>query len=522
LKPIRYALFLLSLGGSLPGPAAGQAGTQGQLSLRIVIIDELTPKPLIYTDLAVTGGPGLTKQVVRTDEQGELKLNLAPGKYVLDTVKPVTFKGAEFSWHREFAIQAGEETVLKLTDADATRSNAKAVADEAVVYQKYKGGVVEVQSDSGHGSGFLVDASGIIVTNQHVVNGSRWLGARLRPGLRCEATLLAEDKESDVAVIQINPKFAKDMTVLSLADASKPPVAVEGERILAIGNPLHQEGILTTGIVSKVEKGVLMSNVNINHGNSGGPVLNLEGQVVGIATFSDIDRQGGPGVAGIVSIEKAAPVLAQARSSGKPAPSDESLPDVNPIPIPASLLSAVTERDVKSFSKTDARYLALSIDTPFMAAAREAEATARARAKMHDRGDDSTQAAANAFWRRYSNPNDAVVVVRLDPKVRKAGLFYKEEFYDMQVVRGGQLVQPVRRDRVLWNLRNLRNQIVDRAYGAAYQYDYTVFEPSEPLVVKIRESAASDQWEEVKIEPKVQANVWSQFAGYRSALSSSR
>jgi S1-C subfamily serine protease len=501
-----------------------QTAAKGELKLKVIIVDQLTPKPVVFTDFSITGGAAAqAKQVLRTDESGTIDVKLDAGNYVLDNVKPVPFNGKSYVWHREFSIAAGQVTSLSLTDADASSNTERVVSDEANIYQQYKDGVVTVESDFGHGSGFLVDSSGLILTNQHVVNDTHWLGVRLKPGRRCEATVVAEDKEADVAVIAINPEFCKDLKPLRLADVSKPPLAVEGEKILAIGSPLHQETILTTGIVSKVEAGVLMSNVNINHGNSGGPILNMAGNVVGIATFGDIDRQGGPGVSGIVSIEKAMPVLNKAKDSmsSVPAPSAEPLPDVNAFAIPASLLDAVTEKDTQHLPTMRApRNCETSFDTAFMVQARVVAANAKIRDKMKSRGDSPDEPSSRAFWRQFANPTDAVVIVNVKPLQRGSGLFFKEEFYDMQLFRGDKLVQPVRRNRVLWYVHNLQGRILDKTYGGSYQYDYSAFDPSEEMKFKMREAGNLDKWEEVKIDPKVQRQIWDQFASYRAAASS--
>src|SRR6266403_6221795 len=101
---------------------------------------------------------------------------------------------------------------------------------------------------------------------------------------------------------------------------------IEGERVFTIGSPLSQRKILTSGMASKVEARAIISDININHGNSGGPLFNSVGEVVGITTFRE---SVGPGVAGIVRIEEALPILEQARKKM----SDGALPSARYLPV---------------------------------------------------------------------------------------------------------------------------------------------------------------------------------------------
>lgn len=142
------------------------------------------------------------------------------------------------------------------------------------------------------GSGFVYDKEGRIITNNHVVEGSKTVNVTFIDGNTYTAKVIGTDPDNDIAVIQIVDSFSDEKLVpLALGDSSQLQV---GEQVIAIGNPFGLSDTMTTGIVSAV--GRLLPNQNvgfsipdiiqvdaaINPGNSGGPLLNLNGEVVGM------------------------------------------------------------------------------------------------------------------------------------------------------------------------------------------------------------------------------------------------
>ena len=135
------------------------------------------------------------------------------------------------------------------------------------------------------GSGFIISADGYILTNNHVVEEAEKIEIELTDGRKFTAEIIGTDSDSDVAVVKID---AKDLSFLELADSDTLEV---GEWVLAIGNPLGLSHTVTAGIVSaKGRSGFrlatfenfIQTDAAINFGNSGGPLINLDGKVVGI------------------------------------------------------------------------------------------------------------------------------------------------------------------------------------------------------------------------------------------------
>jgi len=141
----------------------------------------------------------------------------------------------------------------------------------------------------GAGSGFVIDPKGYILTNNHVVEGAQTIEVVLGDQSRYPAKVIGADPRNDVALIKIEPK-SKPLVALTLGDSSAIQV---GQKVLAIGNPFGFQSTLTTGVVSAVGRTVqtsqttfideaIQTDAAINRGNSGGPLINSHGEVIGI------------------------------------------------------------------------------------------------------------------------------------------------------------------------------------------------------------------------------------------------
>ncbi|MBT8543120.1 Do family serine endopeptidase [Polynucleobacter paneuropaeus] len=173
------------------------------------------------------------------------------------------------------------------------------------------------ESERGVGSGFIIDANGLILTNAHVVEGATTIYVTLTDKREFKAKLLGMDKRTDVAVVRID---AHDLPKLPLGDSSKVRV---GEWVLAIGSPFGLENTVTAGIVSAKSRDTgdylpfIQTDVAVNPGNSGGPLLNTAGQVIGINS-QIFSRSGGyMGISFAIPIDEAMRVADQLRTNGK-------------------------------------------------------------------------------------------------------------------------------------------------------------------------------------------------------------
>lgn len=254
------------------------------------------------------------------------------------------------------------------------RSEAREISKSGEIFKTAKDGVVTVLTTT-HGSGFLVDAEGLILTNSHVVNeAGENIRVRFGPGEVLQAALVENDRAADVAIIRVNLKNVKNYMVLPLFTPPKDePLVMVGEKVIAIGSPIKWETLektLTEGVVGKYEGDTIRHDASINGGNSGGPLLNFDGQVVGINTFGNSDR--GPSIAGTISISKALPALESAKQKLKSlsTPSESFLADIPKHAYPSEVFTrfdAETEREILKKTKLmtlDTTSFTVQINTP--------------------------------------------------------------------------------------------------------------------------------------------------------------
>jgi len=179
---------------------------------------------------------------------------------------------------------------------------------------------VNKQTTYGHGSGFIINKNGYILTNSHVIDNAQEISIRLIDKREFTATVIGQDQKSDVALLKIE---AVDLPVISMGDSSSLKV---GEWAIAIGSPFEMMQTVTAGIISATGRSsvgiseyedFLQTDAAINPGNSGGPLLNIHGQVVGINTAYLSQTGGYMGIGFAIPINMAKVIAERLQKDGK-------------------------------------------------------------------------------------------------------------------------------------------------------------------------------------------------------------
>jgi putative serine protease PepD len=234
----------------------------------------------------------------------------------------------------------GSKTVVRqetVTDSQPAANTSTLSVNE--IYRRSYKGVVQVTVTTGssspfplggsntqqaQGSGFVYDDKGDIVTDQHVVDGAQSISVKFWNGATYKAKVVGTDASTDLAVIKVDAP-ASLLTPLTLADSSKVQV---GDGVVAIGSPFGLAETVTTGIVSALHRQItspngftiddsIQTDAAINHGNSGGALLNMQGQLIGVTAQIKSESGGNDGVGFAIPSDTVRSIVAQLLAKGQ-------------------------------------------------------------------------------------------------------------------------------------------------------------------------------------------------------------
>jgi putative serine protease PepD len=245
-----------------------------------------------------------------------------------------------------FGAGAGAAVVTALdSDQNAPQISAGVAASPIAtststvgeIYKRSAAGVVEITVGSAgagslggggatqaQGSGFVYDNQGHIITNQHVVDGAESVSVRFSDGSTHDATVVGTDPSTDLAVLKVDAPVSL-LKPLRLGKSSQLAV---GDGVIAIGSPFGLEQTVTTGIVSALHRQItspndfaiddaIQTDAAINHGNSGGPLLDLEGRVIGVNSQIESESGGNDGIGFAVPSDTVARIAADLLADGE-------------------------------------------------------------------------------------------------------------------------------------------------------------------------------------------------------------
>jgi putative serine protease PepD len=268
-----------------------------------------------------------------------------------------------------FSSPDTKTVVRQVTVKNSQPAATKSTLTIGQIYQDSYKGVVEItvtSNSSGNpfggggqaqaqGSGFVYDSKGNIVTNEHVVDGAQSVSVRFWNGNTYKATVVGTDPSTDLAVIKVDAPQSI-LTPLTVGDSSK---VLVGDGVVAIGSPFGLEETVTSGIVSALHRQMeapnkftindsIQTDAAINHGNSGGPLLNAQGEVIGVNAQIAGDTGGNVGVGFAIPSNTISLIASQLIGSGKV---EHAYLGVSVQTIPASVASQLKLVEGVEFAK---------------------------------------------------------------------------------------------------------------------------------------------------------------------------
>ena len=254
------------------------------------------------------------------------------------------------------AATSNTRTVVRQVTVDnASPASSTSSLSIGQIYKRSYKGVVEItvtstqnsspfgnsQTQTAQGSGFVYDTDGHIITNQHVVDGASSISVKFWNGATYKATVVGTDASTDLAVIKVSAPSSL-LVPLTLGDSDKLAV---GDGVVAIGSPFGLEETVTSGIVSALHREMtspnrftipdsIQTDAAINHGNSGGPLLDLSGHVIGVNAQIESDSGGNDGVGFAIPSKTVKSVVSGLLANGKV---EHAFLGVSSVTIPSSV-----------------------------------------------------------------------------------------------------------------------------------------------------------------------------------------
>jgi Trypsin-like peptidase domain len=503
------------------------------VKVRVLLVDkDLNQKPVPFCSVTLKNVANADAvAALKTDLDGKAEKQLPPGRYSISTPKPVELGGKRYSWNLEIQITGAEQHVdltndnAKIEDLPSgassspeNKSSSAAGGELTVLFDKLKNSVVTIHSESGKGSGFLVDSTGLVVTNNHVVNSSGYLAVQFDEKRKVPARLVAANADKDVAVIRFDPSVFPDGVVASLLPKEAASHLAVGQRVFTIGNPLGREKALTTGVISKIEKDSINSDININPGNSGGPLFTFDGQVAGITT--SVLRN----LASIVPVEVVRPLVEEAKKDiVREVPPPPVLLPVEPTDyFPADALRELLKQerlDTKPYFFDAGEFQVGFFTPPLNYYLRHEQEMAAARKAAKRSGGDAATAKPPASALEDAVDYRPVLLVRVRPKF---GMFFKVRFKNgfvrMRLLCGGKELTPILPGRAEFDLYDQRERKVDTTFQGIYEYQADAVTPAcGNVVLEIYSEKDPSTPESKPVDAATVQRVWNDFDAFRQA-----
>ncbi len=408
--------------------------------------------------------------------------------------------------------------------------------------------VVTVWSEFGHGTGFIVDPKGLILTSQRVIGPSEIIAVQFDPQHKVAATLVAADNGKDIAVLWANLSSCPNCVAAEIAPAEGKPPGV-GDKITAVSSPMGPLKETASGVVDGIDAQSITSDFEIKPWTSGGPVLNTQGLVIGLTSAAG-QTTPGKGPSKIVRIAEAAALLEQARTklATGAAPLAKLLPVESADVFPHDALERVMDEkkfNFRSYFFDEGDYRITLLTPIFIYRLRteikneDEKRQAKHKSRPIQPSPDVAEIWGLKNWAPYLGEYTPVIEIMATSHMRETtgsllgralvgGLVsepwqmkFKTDFYKMKLKCGEKEIQPVQTGKIEEIVDNSHHftKVVNSSSIGFYSYSPDAISPTCGQVTLELHSLKNPDKATVKtLERKSVERIWADFEAYRKAV----
>jgi S1-C subfamily serine protease len=525
----------------------------GVLRIKVTILDaDRGAIPVPRHALLVSGNPGTAPpQRTVTGLDGSAQLHLRPGNYTVESDQPLVFHGKAYQWSQTLDVAAGGVTSLELTtgnalveavaagEPSAAAGLSAAEGNPSALLIDWQNAVVSIWGETKRGAGFLIDARGLVLTNQRLVGKETSLEVQLSRTEKVRGRVMASDADRNVAILWIDPAAVASVRPVKLGYTDGGSSVAERDKVFAITASTREGKNLTSGYVSRIDVHTIASGIGVDEDSLGVPLFSAAGDVIAITTPDDAQVEASSGALRAVRIDDARSVIADAekKMQKSEAPNAQRLPVEPQRPFADGALKEAAQRRSGSLApySMPAADFEISLITPVLVYGAQHQTD-----RVSGREPDSPAAmqrplrAVEDFgnWADYVRDDPPVLMIRATPKLvesfwttvargaaRTQGValppikHIKAGFSRMRIFCGDAEVTPIHPFKI--------EQRVDDT-NAVYEGLYIV-DPGAigPHCGTVKLSLFSDK-EPAKadtrvVDPKIVEQIWQDFAPYRAA-----
>jgi S1-C subfamily serine protease len=527
-----------------------QAATQPAvvaLRIKVTIVDAGRPRPVPRHALLISENPSSNApQRVVTALDGVAEARLRPGNYTVESDEPLTFQGKAYEWRQTLDVGPGRTTLLELTAENAqidAASPSPSASGASGLLLDWANSVMSIWSPTSLGSGFLIDARGLIATNQRLVGAAQSVEVQLSPTEKYAARVLVSDPDKNVAILWIDPKVVASARPVKLGYTDGGSPLAEKDKVVAIDTPIHDPKSISSGVVSKVQSHTILSDIPLDEDSLGAPLFNAAGDAIAITTPPDDDTAGRSSDATrAVRIDEARSAIAAAekKMDGSAAPKGTRLPVEPDQPSDDEALKDAAKRRTGSLApyKVAAMDFDVRLITPILVygARHQGEQVRGRQTSQTGRDPAEMQASLRALedfanWSDYVRDDPPVLMIRATPKLVESfwktlargaastqGISipamkqFKAGFTRMQIFCGAAEVTPIHPFKI-----EQRVGATNVVYEGLYVVDPAAIGPHCGTVkLTLFSEKLPDKGDTRIIDPKIVQQIWDDFAPYRA------